>query len=355
VQAGKAERLFRAAVSAFCALTRPSRRDALQLDDLSLPLFEFVSVETRRYVAAALSECQIAPRGLVRLLAEQSIDVAAPILMRSPILSDAELIAIVGSHGATHARAIARRTDLAPAIAYLIRALESSLSAQPQPAQATQRDITFGEDGDQDIETAIGSVLEINADDEAKADIEQNVIPPRGAAAEAMRERLRQLMRPVEAELDEVDEAVTLATSEGPSSYQRLRDAALSGNKPVFHTALGDALKINLATAKMVTESPSAASLIAALRALELREEQAFVIASAVFPKMFPHPEAVRLFLERFRALSAEAAIERVRGWKVEMVATWIRANGASDNTVYATPIARPAEAIYTPRRVMAS
>ena len=43
-EAQKAERLFRAAVSAFCSLTRPSRREIAQLEDLALPLFDFVSV-----------------------------------------------------------------------------------------------------------------------------------------------------------------------------------------------------------------------------------------------------------------------------------------------------------------------
>ena len=33
---GKAERLFRAAVTAFCSLTRPSRREIAQLEDLTL-------------------------------------------------------------------------------------------------------------------------------------------------------------------------------------------------------------------------------------------------------------------------------------------------------------------------------
>ncbi|RWE93635.1 MAG: hypothetical protein EOS81_18235, partial [Mesorhizobium sp.] len=69
-EAGKAERLFRAAVSAFCSLTRPSRREIAQLEDLTLPLFDEVSVESRRYVAAALSECEYAPTALVRRLAE---------------------------------------------------------------------------------------------------------------------------------------------------------------------------------------------------------------------------------------------------------------------------------------------
>ena len=40
---GKAERLFRAAVTAFCSLTRPSRREIAQLEDLTLPLYDSVS------------------------------------------------------------------------------------------------------------------------------------------------------------------------------------------------------------------------------------------------------------------------------------------------------------------------
>ena len=95
----KAERLFRAAVSAFCSLTRPSRREIAQLEDLTLPLFDFVSVESRRYVAAALSECQYAPAMLVRRLADETVDIAAPLLIRSNALSDIDLIALIGRHG----------------------------------------------------------------------------------------------------------------------------------------------------------------------------------------------------------------------------------------------------------------
>jgi len=123
-ESGKAERLFRAAVSAFCSLTRPSRREIGQLEDLTLPLFDDVSVESRRYVAAALSECEYAPAALVRRLCEEPVDIAAPLLIRSRAVSDIDLIALIGRHGLPHARAIARRKDLNPTIADLIRALE---------------------------------------------------------------------------------------------------------------------------------------------------------------------------------------------------------------------------------------
>ncbi len=78
---GKSERLFRAAVTAFCSLTRPSRREIAQLEDLTLPLYDSVSIEARRFVAAALSECANPPAALVRRLADEPVEIAAPLLL----------------------------------------------------------------------------------------------------------------------------------------------------------------------------------------------------------------------------------------------------------------------------------
>src|SRR5690606_16242891 len=96
--AQRAERLFRASVSAFCSLPRPSRREIAQLEDLALPLFDLVSVEAKRYVAAALSECAYPPAGLFRRLCDETVDIAAPLLIRSAALSDVDLIALIGRH-----------------------------------------------------------------------------------------------------------------------------------------------------------------------------------------------------------------------------------------------------------------
>ena len=123
-QPRKAERLFRAAVSAFCSLPRPSRSEIAQLEDLTLPLFDQVSTESKRFVAAALSESDSAPPALVRRLANESIDIAAPLLIRSQALTDIDLIALIGRHGMAHARAIARRQALNPTISSLIQALD---------------------------------------------------------------------------------------------------------------------------------------------------------------------------------------------------------------------------------------
>ena len=101
------------------------RREVVQLEDLTLPLYDDVSLEARRYVAAALSECAVAPARLVDRLANDRVDIAAPLLARSETLTDVDLIALIGRHGLPHARAIARRPELNPTIAQLIRALEA--------------------------------------------------------------------------------------------------------------------------------------------------------------------------------------------------------------------------------------
>ncbi|WP_217576102.1 DUF2336 domain-containing protein [Mesorhizobium sp. GbtcB19] len=299
-EAGKAERLFRAAVSAFCSLTRPSRREIAQLEDLTLPLFDEVSVESRRYVAAALSECEYAPTALVRRLAEEPVEVAAPLLTRSNALSDIDLIALIGRHGLPHARAIARRKELNPTIADLIRALERPALVKTRPPETVTK-------------------LAPKPEPATEADAASSVP---GEAAENARRRLRSMMRPA-------DDSADVNAFLGQPAYVKLRETALTGNAAFFQTALADALEIDFATARSVTGQSGYAALLAALRALDLSEDRAFLIAVAVYPGEFPHPQAIRLFLDRYRLLHREAALDKVRAWKTESLSLAIHGNSS--------------------------
>ena len=301
--AGKAGRLFRASISAFCSLTRPSRREALQLDDLTLPLFDMVSVEARRFVAAALSECGVVPPELHARLVDQPVEVSAPLLVRSPHLGNVDLIALIGRHGLGHARAIARRKELDPAIGHLIRALESAASiaaetAANHPPAAERR--------------------------EAMPKPEGAGVPP-GAAAEGLRKGLRDIMLN-----SQRDSEKPAANRQADTDFIRLRDAALTGESAFLTTALAETLKLNLATARALPTAGGLSSLLAAFRSLDFSEERAFMLVSAMLPGQFPHPESMRLFLERYHALDPETARERVRGWKLEMVANWIQWQSAN-------------------------
>jgi uncharacterized protein (DUF2336 family) len=305
-ESGKAERLFRAAVSAFCSLTRPSRREIAQLEDLTIPLFANVSVESRRYVAAALSECEYAPAALVRRLCEHPVDIAAPLLIRSRALSDIDLIALIGRHGLPHARAIARRKDLNPTIAHLIRALEKPTLVSVRQPEAIAR----------------------TAPESAEVIVPDRQQAP-GTAAENARRRLRSMMR---ADAESGD--ATISPFAGSETYVKLRETALTGNAAFFQTALADALEIDFSTARSLTANQNYMSLLAALRALDLGEDKAFLITVAVYPAEFPHPQAIRIFLDQYRLLHRDAALDRLRGWKAETLSkaihtTWPAAANA--------------------------
>lgn len=322
---GRKERLFRAAVTAFASLTRPSRNEIAQLEDLTLPLYEHVSVEGRRFAAAVLSEVRNPPVALVRRLAEESVDIAAPLLLRSRALADVDLIALIGRHGLAHARVVARRQNLNSTIAQLVRALTRS---QPRPVGADETPPRSPP-----MKPALSAAREPEA------------VPPRpvvdpgeprtpGQSAEATREQLRAMMIPaVQRESPPAPVVPRRETLDAmfqygprPGVYAKLRDSALTGVDAFFHTALADVLDIDMTRARAIAAAETGfADLMAALKFVELGEDQAFVVMAALHPQKFGHGEAIRLVLERYRLLHPEAAADRVRGWREASFAAAVR------------------------------
>ncbi|RUT95248.1 DUF2336 domain-containing protein, partial [Mesorhizobium sp. USDA-HM6] len=237
---------------------------------------------------------------LVRRLAEEPVEIAAPLLTRSNALSDIDLIALIGRHGLPHARAIARRKALNATIAQLIRALERPTLVKTRPPE---------------------TVTKLAPVKPGPADTAEDKQPVPGKAEDARR-RLRSMMRPT-------GEGVAVNLFLGQPTYVKLRETALTGNAAFLQTALADALDVDFTTARSVTEQPSYAALLAALKALDLSEDRAFLIAVAVYPAEFPHPQAIRLFLDRYRLLHREAALDKVRAWKAETLSRAIRGNVA--------------------------
>ncbi|MDW6021074.1 hypothetical protein SAZ10_04780 [Mesorhizobium sp. BAC0120] len=298
--------MFRAAVTAFASLTRPSRNEIAQLEDLVLPLYDHVSVEARRFVAAVLSEMENPPAALVRRLADEKVDIAAPVLLRSNALADVDLIALIGRHGLGHARVIGKRPDLNPTIAQLIKALSRSEKRVALVETATEPD----------------GQMKPAASARSAAPETQSLTRKPGAAAEEVRVKLRAMMRPA---APAADEWPRISLTPPPGLYAKLRDTALTGVRELFQTALADALGIDFPQARSITARSNFAELLGALKFLELAEEQALLVAAAVHPQQFGHAEAIRLFLERYRLIHREAAADKVRGWKAAAVATALK------------------------------
>jgi uncharacterized protein (DUF2336 family) len=289
-ETGKTDRLFRAAISAFCSLTRPSRREIDQLEDLALPLFDHVSVESRRFASAALSECQYSPTALVRRLSDQTVDIAAPLLIRSNALTDIDLIALIGRHGLSHARAIARRPGLNPAIAQLAKALASAAPSALEQA---------------------GEPSAVAARPPYPASNDRAAEPENLSNADRMRNRLRTMMRPATEAY-----ASHPAANEGPAAqgdFAALRSAALSGDHSLFQAALAEGLGITPSRAQSLVEDANLYGLSAALCSLGLTEEQAFLIVASLNPGAFRNAEAIRGFLETYREHQPGIILKRRR------------------------------------------
>ncbi len=83
-----------------------------QYDEVLCQLAELVEVEARTHVAKLLAPLERAPGNVVSKLANDSIEVAAPLLEFSNVLSDDDLIDIVTNQSEEHRIAIAGRNNV---------------------------------------------------------------------------------------------------------------------------------------------------------------------------------------------------------------------------------------------------
>ena len=79
-----------------------------------------LEIEARAELSERISEIDKAPHHLVTRLASDEIEVAKPVLERSSVLTDTDLIQIAKSRGQTHLHAISKRPTLSPPVTDVI-------------------------------------------------------------------------------------------------------------------------------------------------------------------------------------------------------------------------------------------
>jgi hypothetical protein len=100
-------------------LQRPTHtpEDEHYYTELALRLIDAADVSERAAVAERLATYPAAPPAVVKRLARDAIEVAAPVLVHSPCLTAVDLQAIAVACGDAHAQAIAARSPVARSIA----------------------------------------------------------------------------------------------------------------------------------------------------------------------------------------------------------------------------------------------
>lgn len=93
-----------------------SERERASMTDILRQLIQDVEVTVRKHLAIQLSDEPEAPLELVQALANDSAEIAHPILKKSVVLQDPELIEIIRNRSLEHQLAIAMRKDVSEAV-----------------------------------------------------------------------------------------------------------------------------------------------------------------------------------------------------------------------------------------------
>src|SRR5215468_2276226 len=97
--------------------TRYSGAEIALFDDVLTRLAEEIETQARARLAGRLATLPDSPRGLIRKLAfDDAIEVASPVLVASPQLSDADLVENASTKSQDHLYAIAQRFKLSEAV-----------------------------------------------------------------------------------------------------------------------------------------------------------------------------------------------------------------------------------------------
>lgn len=303
----KTDDLLAATVAGFASLTRPGRYESQQLEDLAMPLLETATPRARRQVSATLTQHNIAPRKLVLALANDTIEVAAPLLLRSPVLTTADLADIIDAHGLPHARIIARRHPVDAMLLPLLQSfddpiIEQSLNTEPLTPSVSLDAGRDKQDIQPDIQNAhYASAAPVNETKPATAPRAEHKAADASAfltGHDLIALPLRTLLRP------------TLA--------EHMIEIALLIDTSLFRTALADALDVSSVRAEQIIGTWPNSQLPLALKAIGLTAQDTYLILTAVLGTIHGERDQLREFVHIYRSLSTEQALSAVRNWKAD-------------------------------------
>ena len=304
----KTDDLLAAAVAGFNSLTRPTRYEAQQFEDLALPLLETATPRAKRQVSAILAQHDAAPRKLVLALANDNIEVSAPLLLRSPILKSGDFIDIIDKNGLPHARIIARRQPVDPLLLPLLENYDDDIIRQAlkteQPLPATPVVVEAKEPDVQSMHYASASPV-------------SKPSPSTAAPSPSFRSANSQPAAPQPLPAHDLG-TLSLTAYLRPAMSEHLIDMALLIDNSMFRTALADALDVSYMRAETIIGTWPNSQLPLALKAIGLTAQDTYLILTAVLGTIHGEREQLREFVHIYRSISPEQASAAVRRWKTD-------------------------------------
>ncbi|MEJ0012328.1 MAG: DUF2336 domain-containing protein [Bauldia sp.] len=113
--------LLRATTELFVLDVIHDRDEIRRFEEIASHFLPKVPVADRVFVAECLAACGDAPSAIIRMLARDVIEVAAPVIKHSSVLGPIDLLAVIAAAGPEHHRLIARRSYLSPEVTRALR------------------------------------------------------------------------------------------------------------------------------------------------------------------------------------------------------------------------------------------
>jgi len=127
--------LLRLITDLFAQEPSHSRDEIRRFEELATHFLRRASPADRAHVSASLAARHDAPHAVILMLARDDIEIARPVLERSPVLDTLDLLAIIAGGSDDHRKAIAGRTVLSPEVDRALRRFtgEAGQPASPSP------------------------------------------------------------------------------------------------------------------------------------------------------------------------------------------------------------------------------
>lgn len=320
-----------AAVASFGSLRLPSEHQARDFGRLVVPLWDKITPETRRSLAATLSSSPRMPREIVERLMAEPVEISAPFLLSSPTLSEADLMTLRRSRDRRLRKLIDSRMGSVPeaGVAGAAKARPSSTAelVRPTPNGAADPVAAPGRVASRPSEAALGSAARSRAPAHAVSAAAAAAppfaatpatpppaVPPAdaiaadeasGSPASRIRQALRRLALPGRRQP---------RLSTGVSSVGELVAIAVRQDAERFYAGLGHMLGLSGAVCRRIEADEDGERLAVALKALNLGAADALTVLMMLKPRIGLDVAAFERMTKFYRALTAEDCAALARG-----------------------------------------
>ncbi len=299
-----------------------------ELCHIILDLVPFGNAALRRRLAEKVAPCGWASNELVWLLASDDIEVALPILLQSPVLTDAQLVDIAKSNGHDHCLAIAGREGIGASVCTALNdvgapdvVLEMLLNINAQVPASVIHGFCVDGPADEEIRTALlmRRDLPASACRILLVGLSQDLTDPVSGYSGPAAQRLRPMLLALAAGLKEtltvdVMRHLVISVSDTPTLALGLMEA---GQRKLFLYMLSRVCSLPLKQVELIVETRNIEALAVICRSAGFGADDFVSLMHLIDQDETQAAQTAALdeLIERYTTICPERAREALQRW----------------------------------------